>query len=165
MPFANLEGVVIDPLLEEGVLAALPSGHELARSESGGGTALSLKALAGEAFIFYGSAHGTLTMQGNALIAACQAAGFSPRVGHVVPHHLSTLNLVAAGLGIAIVSASLQRMNIEDVAYRRLKRAPQIKIPLNLASRRGDPSAVVTQFLKLAKRTARNFRVDLGKAP
>ena len=37
-------------------------------------------------------------------------------------------------------------------------------IPLNLASRRGDWSAVVAQFRKLAKRTARNFRVDLGKA-
>ncbi len=55
-------------------------------------------------------------------------------------------------------------MNIDGVVYRRLKRAKQLMIPLNLASRRGDSSAVVAQFRKLAKRTARNFRVDSGKA-
>src|SRR5712671_3746468 len=162
-PVVDQEGVAIDPLLEEPMVVALPSGHPLARSENGGDTALSLKSLAGETFIVYGRTHGALTLQSSAMIAACHAAGFSPRVGHVVPNNLSRLNLVAASLGIAIIAASLQRMNIDGVVYRRLKSAKQLKIPFNLASRRGDPSAVVTQFLKLAKRTARDFRVDLGK--
>jgi DNA-binding transcriptional LysR family regulator len=104
-------------------------------------------------------------MQVAAVVAACHAAGFSPRVGHVVPNNLSRLNLVAASLGVAIIAASLQRMNIDGVVYRRLKGAKQLKVSINLASRRGDPSTVVTQFLKLAKRTARNFRGDLVKAP
>jgi DNA-binding transcriptional LysR family regulator len=164
-PIADQEGVAINPLLEEPRAVALPSGHPLARSENGGDTALSLKSLAGETFIVLGRPHGPLTMAANAIVAACQAAGFSPRVGHVVPNNLSRLNLVAANLGIALIAASLQRNNIEGVVYRRLKRVKQLNIPLNLVSRRGDPSAVVTQFLKLAKRTARNSRVDLGKAP
>ncbi len=163
-PVADQEGVAIDPLLEEPMVVALPSGHPLARSANGGDTALSLKSLAGETFIVFGRPHSPSTMQANAVIAACQAAGFSPRVGHVVPNNLSRLNLVAASLGIAIIAASLQRMNIDGVVYRRLKRAKQLMIPLNLASRRGDSSAIVTQFRKLAKRTARNLRVDLGKA-
>ena len=50
------------------------------------------------------------------------------------------LNLVSAGLGVALVSASLQRMNIEGVVYRRLKGVAQLKVPLHLASRRGDTS-------------------------
>jgi DNA-binding transcriptional LysR family regulator len=103
-------------------------------------------------------------MAANAVVAACQAAGFSPRVGQIVANNRSRLNLVAANLGIALIAASLQRNYIEGVVYRRLKRAKQLKIPLNLVSRRGDPSAVVTQFLKLAKRTAKNFRADVGKA-
>jgi len=103
-------------------------------------------------------------MAANAIAAACQAVGFSPRVGQIVPNNRSRLNLVAANLGIALIAASLQRNYIEGVVYRPLKRAKQLKIPLNLVSRRGDPSAVVTQFLKLAKRTARNFRADVGKA-
>ena len=163
-PVAEQEGIAVDPLLEEPMVVALPSGHPLARSEKGGDTALSLKSLAGETFIVFGRPHSPSTMQANAVIAACQAAGFSPRVGHVVPNNLSRLNLVAANLGIAIIAASLQRMNIDGVVYRHLKHAKQLKIPLNLASRRGDSSAVVAQFRKLAKRTARNFRADLGKA-
>jgi DNA-binding transcriptional LysR family regulator len=151
-------------LQEEGVIAALPSGHPLARRKIKGDMALPLKALAGETFVIYGRPQGTLTLQGNAIVAGCEAAGFSPRVGYVAPHHLSTLNLVAAGLGVSIISASVQRMNIEGVVFRRLKGAGQIKVPLNLASRRGDPSAVVRQFRMLAKGTARNFRVDEGKS-
>lgn len=75
------------------------------------------------------------------------------------------LNLVSAGLGVALVSASLQRMNIEGVVYRRLKGVAQLKVPLHLASRRGDTSTVVRNFLKLVKRTAKDFRANLGKAP
>jgi DNA-binding transcriptional LysR family regulator len=162
---ADQEGVAIEQLLEEPRVVALPSGHPLARSKNGGDTALSLKSLAGETFTFLGRPDSPLPMAANAVVAACQAAGFSPRVGQIVPNNRSRLNLVAANLGIALIAASLQRNYIEGVVYRRLKRAKQLKIPLNLVSRRGDPSAVVTQFLKLAKRTARNFRADIGKAP
>jgi DNA-binding transcriptional LysR family regulator len=157
---ASPEGVIVDRLLEEGVVAALPSEHVLAQSKNGRDTALSLKALAGETFIVYGRANGVLTMQSNALVAACEAAGFSPRVGHVVPNDLSRLSLIAAGLGVSVFAASLQRMNIDGVTYRRLKGATQLKVPLNLVSRRGDASVVVRHFLTLAKRTVRNFRGD-----
>jgi DNA-binding transcriptional LysR family regulator len=164
-PIADHEGIVVDTLLEEPMVVALPSGHPLARSKNDGDTALSLKSLSGETFIVFGRPHGPSTMQTNAVVAACQAAGFSPRVGHVVPNNLSRLNLVAANLGIAVIAASLQRINIDGVVYRRLKRDKQLKIPLNLASRRGASSAVVAQFRKLAKRTARNFPVELAKVP
>jgi DNA-binding transcriptional LysR family regulator len=154
---ADMEGLAVEPLLEEAMVVALPSGHALARSKNGDDTTLSLKALAGETFILYGRAHHALTMHSDALIAACQAAGFSPRVGHVVANNLSRLNFIAAGLGIAVVAASFQRLNIDGVVYRRLKGAAQPKAPLNLASRRGDASAVIRQFLNLAKRTAKNL--------
>ena len=152
---ADPEGVAIDLLQEEAMVVALPSGHALTRNRHSD-AALSLKDLAGDTFIAFGSAHGALTMQSNALVAACQEAGFTPRIGHVVANNLSRLNLIATGLGIAVVSASMQRMNIEGVVYRRLKGAPQFKIPLNLASRRGDASAVVSRFLKWARRVAKN---------
>lgn len=160
---ANTEGIVIEPLLEEAMVVALPSGHVLARSKNSRAMGLSLKALAGETFILYGRAHDALTMHSDALIRACLVAGFSPRIGQVVSNNLSRLSFVAAGLGIAVVAASFQRMNIHGVVYRRLSSATQPKAPLNLASRRGDASAVVQQFLKLAKQTNRNCRVELGK--
>jgi len=152
------EGIDISLLSEEPVVVALPSRHRLALDNGGG--ALPLKALAGETFILYGDTNGTLTMQSNAFVAACHTAGFSPRIGHVVPHISTRLNLIAAGLGVAVVAASLQHINIEGVAFRRLKGVTQLKAPLSIASRRGDSSPVVRQFLKLAKRSARNCHVD-----
>jgi DNA-binding transcriptional LysR family regulator len=149
------EGVDIALLLEEPMVVALPSGHPLVRGDDGRDAALSLKVLAGETFILFGNPpHGDWLLRNSPFVAACHAAGFSPHVGQVVPHISSRLNLIAAGLGIAVVAASLQHVKIEGVAFRRLKGATQFKAPLSLASRRGDPSPVVRQFLKLAKRTA-----------
>jgi DNA-binding transcriptional LysR family regulator len=159
-PVANPEGVVIDVLQEDAMLVALPSGHALAQTIDGSGPALPLKALAGETFIMYGRGRGTLTMQSYATIAACQAAGFDPRVGHVAPDILSRLTLVAAGLGVSVVSALVQRINMEGVVYRRLRGVPQLKVPLSLVSRRGDTSAVVRRFRTSAKQTAKNYRTD-----
>jgi DNA-binding transcriptional LysR family regulator len=153
---ADPEHILIDLLQNEPEVVALPKGHVLARGKTHGDRALSLKDLAGETFLAFGGPRGTLTMQGNALVAACEKAGFSPRVSPVVSNSLARLSLVAAGLGIAVVSASLRRVNIDGIVYRRLKNAT-LTSPLNLVSRRGEASAVVRQFLALAKRTAKSL--------
>jgi hypothetical protein len=57
----------------------------------------------------------------------------------------------------------MQRMTMDCIAYRRLKGASQPKAVLNLASRRGDPSPVVRNFVNLARRAARSFSVEPGK--
>ncbi len=160
----NTKGIDISSLLEEPMVVALPSGHALTRTNDRSDAALPLKALADETFILYGDTTGALLMQSNAFVAACHAAGFSPRIGQVVPHISARLNLIAAGLGVAVVAASVQHIKLEGVAFRRLKGAAQLKAPLSLASRRGDPSPVVRQFLKLAKRTVRNFQAGNREA-
>ena len=150
------DGLAVHPLIEEPMVVALPGTHALAR----GRDAVSLKSLSGETFILYGPPG---TGMYDATIAACQAAGFNPNVGNLgastqqAPRITSTLSLVAAGLGISCVPASLQRMNMEGVVYRRIKGSAQPKAVLNLASRRGDPSAVVRQFCTLVRRAAREF--------
>jgi DNA-binding transcriptional LysR family regulator len=150
------DGLAVHPLIEEPMVVALPRTHALAR----GRDAVALKHLAGETFILYGPPG---TGMYDATIAACQAAGFNPNVGNLgastqqAPRITSTLSLVAAGLGISCVPASLQRMNMEGVVYRRIKGSAQPKAVLNLASRRGDPSAVVRQFCTLVRRAAREF--------
>lgn len=154
----NVEQVDIALLHEESMLVALPTGHKLAQGDDGRGAALSLKALAGETFVIFGDPHRDALQRNSAFIAACHAAGFSPRIGQAVPYISSRLNLIAAGLGIAVVAASLQHVKIDGLAFRRLKGAAQLKAPLSLAFRRGDSSPVVRQFLKLAKQTARNYQ-------
>lgn len=152
---ADSQGLVISSLLDEKLVVALPEDHALAQSDGGSDTALSLKALAGETFIIQGSQY-RLGLYATT-IAACRAAGFEPKVGQEAPRLASTLNLVAVGLGISIVPASLRRMHVDGVAYRQLKGSSQLKAPLILASRRGDPSAVVRQFLSHVKNTQRIF--------
>ena len=86
--------------------------------------------------------------------------GFQPRLAQQAPRITSTLSFVAVGLGISLVPASLQRMHMEGVVYRRLKGPALPTAPLSLASRRGDPSAAVRHFLSLVKRTAKGFARD-----
>jgi DNA-binding transcriptional LysR family regulator len=148
-PVADPMGIMIDPVLEEAMLVALPGTHPLADAE----TALPLVALAAETFIVYRRRSGPGLY--DAIFAACHAAGFSPLVGQEAPRIVSTLNLVAAGLGIAIVPASLQRMQMDGVTYRRIEGTPQPRAPLLLATRRGDTGAVVRHFLDLVRRMAR----------
>ena len=147
------------------MVVALPSGHALTRINSRDKVALPLKSLAGETFILYGDTTGALLMQSNAFVAACHTAGFSPRIGQVVSHISARLNLIAAGFGVAVVAASLQNIKMDGVAFRPLKGSPQLKAPLSIASRRGDSSSVVRQFLKLAKQTAKNSHAETRRAP
>jgi DNA-binding transcriptional LysR family regulator len=150
-PVADPMGVAINPLLEEAMLVALPATHALAADA----TDLPLAALAAETFIVYRRPSGPGLY--DAIFGACHAAGFSPVVGQEAPRIVSTLNLVAAGLGIAIVPASLARMQMDGVIYRPLRSGGQPRAPLLLATRRGDTGAVVRRFLDVVKQMARTF--------
>lgn len=148
---SNQEGIAVSTLLQEPMVLALPRGHILARRKS----AVALRALAGETFIVYRRRSGPGLY--DAILAACNAAGFSPLIGQEAPRIVSTLNLVAAGFGISLVPQSLQRMNMDGVVFRRLTGAVQPKAPLYLASRRGETSASVRRFLELVRRSGRGL--------
>jgi DNA-binding transcriptional LysR family regulator len=82
-PPADLQGLVINSLLNEELVVALPNNHVLARSGGRGNAALPMKALAGETFIIVGSLYGLGLYV--ATVAACRAAGFNPKVGQEAP--------------------------------------------------------------------------------
>jgi DNA-binding transcriptional LysR family regulator len=148
---ADRQGLLVSPLLKEAMVLALPRAHILARRTN---KAVSLKALAEETFIVYRRHNGPGLY--DAILSACNAVGFSPRVGQEAPRIVSTLNLVAAGLGISLVPESLQRMRMDGVVFRRLGGAEQLIAPLYLASRRSETSTVARRFLELVKRSRPN---------
>lgn len=135
------EGLTVTPLIEEPLIVALPSQHEFARTDS----AVLLQRLSSEPFVLYGPPGSGIY---DATIAACYQAGFSPTVAQVAPRITSTLGLIAAGLGISLVPTSMQCVQVEGVAYRRLKGKVRPFAVLDLVSRRGDPSAVVRHFIR-----------------
>jgi DNA-binding transcriptional LysR family regulator len=138
----HVEGIVVNALFEEPLVAALPSHHRAIRAKRE--PALSLESLADDPFVLTGPPGTGLYDE---TVAACRAAGFSPRIGQLAPRITSTLGLVAAGLGVALVPESLQTMKMDGVVYRRLKGARQPKAFLGLASRKGDRSPALLRFL------------------
>jgi DNA-binding transcriptional LysR family regulator len=158
-PVADLIGLTVRTLVEEPMLVALPAGHRLARApQSGRGSMLRLMALAEETFILY-KRPGAPGLY-DSIITACRTAGFSPRVGQEAPRIVSTLNLVAAGLGVSIVPSSLRRLQMDGVVYRKLSGTPQIKAPLILAYRHGEHSAALQRFIDLVQHGAEHIEVD-----
>jgi DNA-binding transcriptional LysR family regulator len=148
------EGFVVDPVLHDELVMALPRSHALARADKRKNDAgIALKSFASETFIVYGRKDGFGLFA--ATIAAAHAAGFSPRFGVEAPRISSALSLAAAGSGVFLVPSSVQRLNIDGVVFRRLRGPPQPVSTLSLVTRRGDASPVVRRFLHVVRKAAK----------
>lgn len=155
-PVSDVVGLTVQPLLEEQMLVALPTGHIFARRSSfSRSVLLPLSELAKETFVLYKRPGGPGLY--DTIIAACKTAGFSPKVGQEAPRIISTLNLVAAGIGVSIVPASLQRLQMDGIVYRKLEDMPQLTAPLILACRNGENAAAVQRFIDLVRTTAEHI--------
>jgi DNA-binding transcriptional LysR family regulator len=152
-PLSKLDGLTLYPLCSETMVAALPKGHPLTRKSPK--DRLLLTSLAEETFIVYAREQGPALYE--ATVAACLKAGFSPRLGQEAPRVTSALSLVAAGLGIAIVPASMRRMGMESIVYRDFRGAAQPKAFLQVSTRSNESSVVVKNFLTIVRRMARDF--------
>lgn len=138
--------LVVEPLFSEEIVVALPMEHPLTRHKS-----LQLSSLADEPFVIFPRSVGSGLYDD--IFAACRAAGFSPRISQEASQVTSIVNLVAAGLGISLVPASMQRMNTDSVSWRPLKgRAPRAR--MSLAYRRDDQSPTVKNMIELARQLA-----------
>lgn len=147
-------GVKIVPLLEEPMVVALPAGHPLASRK---GRGLTLKSLAHETFIGYPRAAGAGLY--DSVIAACIASGFSPDIAHEAPQIVSTLNLVAAGIGISVVPSSMQRLHLDEVVYRPIYGPNNPKGQLNLAVREDSLESPAAGFFALVRKAANAFAI------
>lgn len=117
-------------LLSEPMVVAGPLGHALMQSRR----PLPLAQLRGQPLVLYRRPAGPGLHDG--IVAACVGAGFHPQVVQEAPRLTATLSLVAAGLGLSIVPASLQSLRSDGLAYRRLSGAPGLVAPLILVSQR-----------------------------
>jgi len=151
---ADHKGLVCNLLLEEPMLVALPSQHPLAQGHR---KDLLLKQLAAEALLYYRPLGAGLN---EIMTLACRAAGFSPPIAQEAPRVTSALSLVAVGLGVSLVPASLRHVNMNGVVYRSLRGRVRPKAPHTLASRRSDPSPVVRHFVRLVRQAAKTARCD-----
>ncbi len=140
-------------LLQEPVLAALPSSHPLAAGAKGAKKEIALRALSGEAVILV-RRPGAPGIYAD-LIAACDAAGFEPRIAAEVGNMLTNILLVAAGVGVSVVPASMRGIQAQLVTYLPLRGAGKLAAPLTLASRRDSGNPALARFVEIARRHVR----------
>ena len=132
------------PLPDERLWVALPTGHALVARKR-----IRLGELSNEPFILYPRANGSLLY--DSIIAACQTAGFSPRVVQEAPQMASMVSLVAAGVGVTLVPESVCQLRPAGVRYLPIHGQTPVAM-LWLVAQRGTRAAGVSNFLGHAER-------------
>ena len=147
-PVSERSGLEYRAVLEEPMLIALPRRHALAAGAlKRRPPHVRLAELAAEPFIFV-RRPGAPGMYGD-LVRACHRAGFAPNVVAEVGQMLTAITLVAAGVGVSAVPASMRDIHRVGVAYVEARGAG-LRAPLNLMSRIGHGNPVVERFLEFA---------------
>ncbi len=124
-------------LRREPLIAVLPERHALA-----GRSQVKLADLSDDPFITYPSRHRSVVYE--AVIDACERAGFVPGNVHEVAETSTLVSFVAAGLGVALVPASVQHLRITGAIYLPLAGTTQ-EVELALATRADEPSPLVAR--------------------
>jgi len=145
-PVAHPEGLRFDTLLREPMIAALPSDHRLVqrRARQLSPRPLTLAQLCEEGLILV-RRPGAPGMYAE-LLALCHARGLRPRVVAEVDRMMTNLNLVAAGVGLSVVPASMTGVHAHAIAYAPLAGCRSLDAPLTLASRIGEDSLPALNF-------------------
>lgn len=151
VPVAHPEGLAFMRLLDEELVVVLPIGHRLLAG-GGGPRLLHLAELSGEPFILVRrpSAPGIYAN----VILACREAGFEAAVVAEVAHMLTNINMVAAGLGISIVPASMREINLRQVVFCPIAPAAGLAAPLTLAYPERGRAPMLERFITLTSRLA-----------
>jgi len=123
----------------ESLVAVLPEHHPLAQNES-----VSIKELAQDSFILPAQ-NIAVTLQG-AVLAECADAGFTPKYIQEAQTAQTALGLVAAGLGVTILPASVRKLRRDGVVFSPLRNT-RIEVRLLMQWKRDDVSPVVQNLL------------------
>lgn len=134
-----------EPILSEPMLVALPSNHPLARRR-----AVARAALAGEPLVLFPRAQAP--GYHDLLIGSLTDSGSAPSVVQYAPEMLTIVGLVAAGIGVSLVPASLGRLELPGVTYRPLRGGPRAL--LSAVTRADEDSELVRAFVAQARRDA-----------
>lgn len=135
----DIEGVTMQ---EEPMVAALPAGHPLLKRKR-----LELAVLAEEPLLLYPAR--PRPSYADHVLQVFRSHGLAPRVAMEANELQTAIGLVAAGVGIALVPQSVQRLHRDDVAYRPLADIGVVS-PVIMNVRRDDRGELLSRFRELA---------------
>lgn len=140
-PIRDEELVVEHVLRGEPVVVALPEGHRLADRDT-----VSPKMLADEPFIMV--PRDKEPTGHDKYVSICHLAGFSPKVVQEAHHVHTAVALVASGVGVCFVPASVENLRRPGAVYRPLE-DPSAEVDTDVVRQRHEPSPVLREFLDL----------------
>jgi DNA-binding transcriptional LysR family regulator len=152
----GIDNLKLRLISEEPLLAVLPRKYSPAQREK-----LCLADLSQETFVLFQREISPHLF--DTIVAACRKAGFQPRIEQVAPpmsgsglrveqappQMASIMNLVAAGLGVSLLPASMSQVQVKGVVFQALKDV-SATARLSLAWRRVDTSPFVRNFVACA---------------
>jgi DNA-binding transcriptional LysR family regulator len=83
------------------------------------------------------------------IVGFCRDAGFTPRIEQEAIQMPTIVSLVAAGMGVSLVPASLRHMRRTGVVYRPLGETSPL-MEVGLACRNGEIEPAVAAFVNHA---------------
>lgn len=152
VPVDRPAGLHFETLLREPVMAALPVDHPLV-ARPGRSRRLTLALLCSEGLILV-RRPGAPGLYAE-LLALCRAQGLAPRVVAEVDRMMTNLNLVAAGVGLSVVPASMAGVHPHAIRYLPLAGSETLDAPLTLVTRQDEDSLPARQFAELVRAQAR----------
>jgi DNA-binding transcriptional LysR family regulator len=141
-PIDATEELRSELVLRERTVAAVPANHSLARMKR-----IPLRRVAAEPLVLFprSQAPGFHDL----LITSLTGSGQTPHVVQYAPETTTIVGLVAAGIGVSLVPASVSRLGLEGVAYRPVAGAPSAE--LVAIARADEASPLVGTFIEQAR--------------
>ena len=141
----SVEDAIIktEPLLDEAIILACPTEHPFSSKDS-----VALSKLAGEPVISFPRV--PEPSFGAYLTDLCRKAGFEPKIVQETGEVNTALSLVAGGIGISLMPASIKAITRAGVVYVPLKK-PVPTTVINVAYRRDDTSPALKAFLAIMR--------------
>ncbi|RTL49149.1 MAG: LysR family transcriptional regulator [Bradyrhizobiaceae bacterium] len=146
-PILVRSGIDSTKVFAEGLQAAIPSAHPLARKRQ-----LTLKDLDDQPFIMY-SPHESRYFY-ELIVGQLAQANVHPRYVQYLGQIHSVLSLVRAGLGLALVPQSASGLHLDNVTMRPITLRSKAPAEVHAVWRRDDRSPLVPTVVSIARRLA-----------
>lgn len=130
-------------VLDEPLIVALPNNHPLVNTEE----PLHLLDLEPYDFVLYRRLAGQDLFDN--ILASCYMAGFSPKIVQEAPRLTSSLNLIAAGIGLSIVPESIKDFWNKQIVYKYLKADTPCIAPIYAVYKEGNENIRLAHMLSL----------------